>query len=175
MGWSFAMSPSHDKKACVARLTAPGRYSPGYTALRHSVVGNHLWTLLECPDGRITIALDLMAGGGKQGMGWGYKGVDEESGPYVYDCPLSLLDAASEPVGYAIEWRLRVRAWHAKKRSDKCFAGRVVDYGGHRYRLDNPAGPRKGWAATRLSDGLRFRINAKQLAHATTVNTEIAA
>jgi len=30
MGWSFACSPRHDKKACVAELTRPGRYSPGH-------------------------------------------------------------------------------------------------------------------------------------------------
>jgi len=173
MGWSFACSPRHDKKACVAELTRPGRYSPGYTMLRHSVVGNHLWTLIKCPDGRTIIGLDLLAGGGKQGMGWGYKGMDEESGPYVYDCPLSFLDAASEPRGHAVEWRLKVREHHARKTSHKAFAGQVVSYGADTYTLVAPAGPRRGWTVT-SSAGFRFRMNFKQLARATWVNTEVA-
>jgi hypothetical protein len=46
--------------------------------------------------------------------GWGYKDLDETVGPTAIDCPLSYLDAPHrEPVGYAAEWRNRVRRFHA--------------------------------------------------------------
>jgi hypothetical protein len=40
-----------------------------------------------------------------------------------------------------------------------------VKYGGHEYKLVRPWAPRKGWAVDRVSDGCRFRMNAKQLNH----------
>jgi hypothetical protein len=163
MGWSFACDTRHDKKACVAKLTGPGMYSPGYTALRHRVVGNHLWTLLKLPDGRITIHLCLLAGGGHQGMGWGYKSMDEESGPYVYDCPPSFLDEASEPRGYAIKWREMVRQHHTKRKTLKPYAGMHIKYGEHEYLLMESAGPRRGWRCHRVSDGQAFRLKANQI------------
>lgn len=165
MGWSFACDTRHDRKACVASLTGPGAYSSGYTLLRHQQVGNHLWTLIKCPDERIIIGLHLLQGGGRT-MGWGHKDMDEESGPTARDCPLSFLDAASEPRGYAINWRNEVRAYHAaKKARPTLVAGLVVGYCGHQYRLDSPVGPRRGWRVTRVSDGAVFRMNSKQFSH----------
>ncbi len=167
MGWSFACDKRHDKAACVAMLLRPERFSAGYTLAGSRVVGNRLWTLINCPDGRTIIGLDLLAGGGKQGMGWGYKGMDEESGPYVYDCPLWMLDAASEPRGHAVKWREMVRQYHAAKKEQQAIApGDVVIYSGHQYRLCSPAGPRRGWQVERVSDGSRFRMRSNQLAKA---------
>lgn len=169
MGWSFACDTRHDKKACVAKLTRPARFSAGYTMLRHSVVGNHLWTLIKCPDDRVIVGLDLMAGGGKQGMGWGLKGMDEESGPYSYDCPLSFLDAASEPRGSAIEWRRAVRAHHANKKINRPYISQVVSFGSEQYLLLGPAGPHRGWLVHGVSDGAALRMNSKQLARSEVV------
>ena len=159
----------HDKKACVAKLTRPARFSAGYTMLRHSVVGNHLWTLIKCPDDRVIVGLDLMAGGGKQGMGWGHKGMDEEFGPYSYDCPLSFLDAASEPRGSAIEWRRAVRAHHANKKISRPYISQVVSFGSEQYLLMGPTGPHRGWLVHRVSDGAALRMNSKQLARSEVV------
>ena len=92
--------------------------------------------------------------------------MSEQSGPYYYDCPLSLLDKASEAnTENAIEWRAKVRQHHAAKAQKKqaIVAGTVVQYGAHQYTLVRPAGPRKGWIADRVSDGCRFRMNARQL------------
>lgn len=165
MGWSFACDPRHDKKACVEHLTRPGAYSEGYTILRHRVVGNHLWQLLQRPCGQITIDLYLLAGGGHQGMGWGWKGISEEMGPYYYDCPLSFLDDATP--GNAAEWRQKVREYHAaKKLKTTLQTGSIVSYCGHQYQLECPAGPRKGWRVNRVSDGRVFRMNARQLSQA---------
>ncbi len=44
--------------------------------------------------------------------GWGYKDMDESSGPYVFNCPLSYLEMVPCPGGYATEWRESVHAYH---------------------------------------------------------------
>ena len=46
---------------------------------------------------------------------WAIKVLDESSGPCNVDCPLSFLDGLPEPVGYAAQWRQRVRDFHATK------------------------------------------------------------
>ena len=173
MGWSFAYSPSYNKAALVADLRSPQRFGPGWELLRSSVVGNHHWYLAKRPDGKITIGLDLMAGGGRN-EGWGSKAMGEECGPYYYDCPIGYLSQASDTDNATvIEWRLKVHAHHAKKTGRKAFAGQVVSYGGDTYTLIAPAGPRKGWTVD-SSTGCRYRMNFKQLARATWVKTEVA-
>jgi hypothetical protein len=47
--------------------------------------------------------------------GWSIKMLDESSGPCNVDCPLEFLDGLPEPVGFAVEWRKRVREYHATK------------------------------------------------------------
>lgn len=165
MGWSF---DCHDvgRKAYIERLTSQKHFSEGYTPLEHRVVGNHVWQLVRIDDeNRTFICLDLIAK--ERGAGWGHKGMSEDMGPCYYDCPLSLLDKADPPRegSYAAAWREKVREYHARK-SAKPQAGMVVKYGGHEYRLDTPAGPRKGWRVTRVSDAMVFRMSSRQLADA---------
>lgn len=171
MGWSFAYSPAYDKKACIAELRAPSRFGPQTKLLKACISGNHHWYLAET-NGVTWIGLDLLQGGGRTG-GWGHKSMDESSGPYCYDCPLSYLDAASAPVGHAAAWRESVRTYWADKKTKTLTPGLVVSYGGDTYTLIAPAGPRKGWTVD-SSTGCRYRMNAKQLARATRVNTEVA-
>jgi hypothetical protein len=172
MGWSFAYVDI-GRKAHIAEIRSAKHFGPDFTPLRGSTVGNHIWQLVRQESANRTfITLDLIAK--DRAGGWGYKGMSEDMGPYYYDCPLSLIDAASEPINEsAREWRLKVRAHHAKKTSHKCFAGQVVSYGGDTYTLIAPAGPRKGWVVD-SSTGCRYRMNFKQLARATWVNTEVA-
>ena len=163
MGWSFDYRDI-GREAHIKRLTSASHFSPDYEPLEHRVVGNNVWQLvLHKPTGRKMICLDLIAK--ERGGGWGYKGLSEDMGPYEVNCPLSLLNKAS-PVteGYAVEWREKVRAYHAK-RSNKATPkpGMVVTYGGFEYRLDHPYAPRKGWSVTRLQDAMQFRMNARQL------------
>lgn len=59
-------------------------------------VGNHHWYLVETPDGRQIVGLDLMESGGP-GSGWGYKDMDETMGPYssrtiLLSAPVRLLE-----------------------------------------------------------------------------------
>lgn len=166
MGWSFNCSASIGRKQLIEQLRDPSRFSAGCTIVRSSVVGNHHWYLLRDPKGNVSIGLDLMAGGGK-GSGWGYKSLDESSGPYYFDCPLSFLDEASAPTHYAAEWRESARKHHAAKAAIKPRAGLVVMYGGHQYKLVRPAGPRKGWEVIALPWGGEYRMKAAQLAKST--------
>lgn len=165
MGWLFTWDST--KEQLLERLRASSRFTEGHELLHSSVVGNNHWYLMKNHStGLIFIGLDKMAAGGKD-EGWGYKDMSEFYGPCEVNCPLSFLARASEPTGYAIEWREKVRAYHAKRKVKKGLCqGSVVKYGGHDYRLMNPAGPRKGWNVYRVSDNVPFRMNAQQLSRA---------
>lgn len=173
MGWSFSTNPGHGRKEEIARVTAPERFAPGYRPLESRVVGNHVWTLVEHGDRRY-ISLDIIKSGGK-GYGWGSKGMSEDSGPFHYDCPLALLDKATEPATeFGAQWRKMVRELHAERKEKKkalagLETGSVVRYGGVEYRLHSPAGPRKGWNVLRRSDGAMFRMPANRLSRAEVV------
>lgn len=168
MGWSFACDRSFDRAAQIAMFRRPGGLlAEGYTLLQTSVVGNNFWYLYRNPDNRDVIGLCLMQSGGRN-SGWGYKGIDEEWGPTEVNCPLTLLKLASEPRGHAVEWRERVRAYHAaKKARPKWAPGMRVKYGDVLYTLENPdfRGVRYGWTVHGDS-GQRYRMRAHQLARA---------
>jgi len=164
MGWLFAYSTGYKKKNLVEDLRKPSRFGENTQLLQSCVKGNNHWYLAKTGD-QIWIGLDLMQGGGRC-QGWGYKDMDETCGPCQMDCPITYLDKASEPTGYAIEWRRNVRALHAKRKvSAKPVSGMVVTYGGQTYTLVEPYRPRKGWLVTNAL-GDRCRMNAKQLARA---------
>jgi hypothetical protein len=178
MGWSFSCDVNYTIADQLADFRKPGRYSAGYTLLRSVRVGNNHWALLEMANGHHVIALDLMKGPSKKhGEGAGYKGIDEMWGPVEVNCPLSILDNARAPENqFAYEWRKKVRAYHeAKKAKKKAIEpGTVVEYGGIKYRLESPRGPRKGWNVTRLDQpGSAYRMRANQIATARVIGEEI--
>jgi hypothetical protein len=82
---------------------------------------------------------------------------------------LAFLAQADAPVGlYAGPWRERVRAFHANQAARKAAIrqGARVAYGDHTYVLRHGLG-RRGWDVERESDGLCFRMKARQLGDAT--------
>lgn len=165
MGWSFSYVDV-GRKAHIESLTSKRHFSEDYEPLEHRVVGNSVWQLvLHKPTGHKFITLDLIAK--QRGGGWGYKGLSEDEGPYEVNCPLSLLNKAS-PVteGYAVEWREKVRAYHARRKTAKPVPGMVVKYGGHEFRLVEPWAPRKGWRVIDADSGNTYRMTARQLAEA---------
>lgn len=172
MGWDFYRDPAIGKKQLVESLRRPSRFGETRELLKACTAGNHHWYLVrDKATGEVWIGLDLLQGGGP-GSGWGYKGMTEHCGPCYYDCPISYLDQAS-PVteGYAVEWRRKVREHRADKKARPTpAAGQVVRYGQHEYRLLEPLAPRRGWWVVRVSDGVRFRMTARQLAQAVIVN-----
>lgn len=168
MGWSFECYP-RSRESFIADLTSARHFSPGYEPIEHRVVGNNVWQLVRKPDGRTFITLDLIKK--ERGGGWGNKGLSEDMGPCEVNCPLSLLNKADPPengFGYAAGWRQKVCEFHATKslQQKARVVGTVVSYGGHQYQLSRPAGPRKGWIVSRVSDGAVYRMSAKQLAAA---------
>jgi hypothetical protein len=64
------------------------------------------WILAE-RDGHRSISAVLSE---RDGRGWSVKIVHESCGPNETDCPVEFLDGLPEPVGFAAEWRERVRA-----------------------------------------------------------------
>ena len=163
MGWSFNFG-IHSKAEMVAHLTRSTRFNERFELLKTTSVGNNHWYLSRCKEsGVISIGLDAMAAGGHEG--WGYKDMSEYDGPNEINCPLSYLDAASEPTGFAVAWRKEVRKYHSNKAARPTLtAGLVVTYGQCAYQLIRSAGSRRGWHVRRTSDGANFRMKCTQLA-----------
>ncbi len=160
MGWLF-FKPS--KEALVKHLTDPHQFEAA-KMVDHSVRGNHLWAQFETPEGRRLIGLFLL---GKSNGRWGYKDMDETMHPYYYDCPLRLIDTATEPLNEAsAEWRNKVRTyWERKKSTSKPVSGMTVNYCGTQYQLRIPLG-RRGWDVVRVIDGQPFRMKSRQVSQA---------
>ena len=90
----------------------------GYTILDDATTkyGRNYWALITKEGMTPTIFLALINGSNK--TEWGYKDMDESTGPTEKDCPLRLLDAAGPaPVPYGKTWREGVRAFHARRRA----------------------------------------------------------
>ncbi len=116
MGWTFTQNAK--RADVIAELTAEtnadGRE---YRTLRKCFRGNTMYALHERrTSGALKkwIAVYLLQR--DQGFGWGYKSMSEGMGPCYYDCPVSYLDQADEPMGeIAAEWRANVRRQAALK------------------------------------------------------------
>lgn len=169
MGWLFS-SNWGSRAEMIRHLTRPERFGEKFKLLRSCPVGNNHWYLVnKVATDRNFIGLDLMKGGTKEYPGWGYKDLDESVGPSEVNCPLSLLRDAGLPeeVGDTIEWRARVRKYHADRKARPApQAGMLVTLGPTQYRLVEPYLPRQGWVVSRLSDGAQMRMSSAQLGRA---------
>lgn len=182
MGWTFDTLPS-TKSDYVKRLLADSFSPPNpCTCLDHALRGNRLWVLAKPKDQPPFICLFLLE---RTNGCWGYKDMDESTGPYCYDCPLKFLDQAPEPAnaygdhrGSGRTWRDHVREYHAASRLRRQQRPRVGDV------IVLPAGLYSAtWAGTytvvedlgrkglRLSPPLRLPCNQiKHVQRATQVN-----
>ena len=177
MGWTYTRNAT--KQDIIQDCLTAGEHPTGFRAIRHSVVGNHLWVAFEnetsehYEKGHRFLALYLLAG--DRNYGWGCKAIQESMGPSDCDCPLYLLDivppADSE---YAAGFRDRVRAYHAQKAEarDKKTALKVGD------KLELPEGcrPRSFTVAevgNRIfaygDDGRRYHVPPRFIARATVI------
>jgi hypothetical protein len=124
MGWTYLTGAT---RADVISEVVPReiRRSDGtfFRTLSHCCRDNVLYALHEstAPDGAVMrwIAVTLLQ---RTRDGWGYKAMDESMHPFVYDCPVHYVLAASEPVNVsAASWRAKVlsvaasRGLHAVK------------------------------------------------------------
>ncbi|KPU88109.1 hypothetical protein APR50_42695 [Variovorax paradoxus] len=143
--------------------------------LAHRAIGNRLWFLAQTRSGkhtgRIWIGLTLIdCRSGEAAV----KSMDESCGPCYFDCPLAFLDRADPPVGlYAGPWREKVREFHANRAAKRAVVrpGLRISYGELIYVLRCSLG-RRGWEVARESDGLIFRLKARQLGNATVLPSQ---
>ncbi len=80
--------------------------------------GRHLWVLAKLRStNKSFISLYLIE---KRDSEWMYKPMDETMHPYYYDCPLSLLNAADEPINESSQrWREKVQYYHDSRRQNR--------------------------------------------------------
>lgn len=161
MGWLFWNNPDFGKKEVIALICGKGDRSlwlEGVKIHATSVVGNHVWQVIQADGEPKMIVLTLIQSGGP-GSGWGYKSMDESAGPYHYDCPLYLLEMADAPMNdNAAEWREEVRKAHSEKLlARKLTVGSFVTYAGKLFRLRSKR--RMGWNAVCLDDGVLYRLS----------------
>jgi len=156
MGWSFNLRCEQTRAEFVQEML--GKFSlPVYA---HHAVGNHLWVVLEQPDGGRFICLVLMK---KTADGWGEKAIDEAAHPYYYDCPLALLNCSSPTGGRSGDWRRKVVEYHAdKKARPKLAPGLRVLLVGEPYRLLEKR-LNHSWTILRERDAQRFKCGSQRL------------
>jgi len=153
MGWSYGWN---SKKELVNYLK--DGFSKGYTPVRSSLVGNHLWSLVQRDEDQSKfISLSLIA---CHEGDWGYKGISEDMGPSYYDCPLNLLNEATEPQGgYAKEWREKALAYHENQKARPEYAaGQIWVLDDVPYKLIEKAGLRRGWRVISKANGQTYRM-----------------
>jgi len=119
MGWTFG---SDSKDALLAeRIKDSTSGDKIHKCLAHCYRGGRsggvLWTVWVITNTEAKWVLDSYIGCDlirRHGNEWGYKDMEESSGPYYYSCPLKYLNMVPMPKGkHAPEWREKVRAYHA--------------------------------------------------------------
>ena len=115
MGWLFMYGAS--RRDVIDHITRDQSNEEGVCrTLRKYFRGNTMYALHESGkhgEVRKWIGIYLLQ---RSVEGWGYKDMDESIGPFCYDCPLSYLEEADEPINEnARKWREQVRLEAAKK------------------------------------------------------------
>jgi hypothetical protein len=173
MGWLFTPSYNQksDRKAFIADTirTQDASNKDGkigtFTCLKHCLRGNVLWAVWEISyidpkkESITFIACYLIQFGGERN-GWGYKDMEEASGPFYYSCPSSYLDMA--PVKNE-EWREKVRAYHGATKNLK-VGDTFKLVGGRDCHLVSKR-PMIG-----IVDGTRYRIPRRMIARTKKAN-----
>lgn len=171
MGWYYG--PERNARE-VRDLILREKAENGRKVLDHAMTGagHRLWLAVEDPSNFDERWVELYL---LQGVrdGWGYKPMSEHSGPYYYDCPLRILDATgiaaeADASGYAHEWRVKVREYHAQNRAGRSLAktlspgqtiaytdapGKVFTFKERRHRLYVAYGP----------DGRLYRLSPAKM------------
>jgi hypothetical protein len=145
MGWSFCSSWQLKRDIIQNRIRIQDWTDPKtgirylQTTLAYCVRGNNLWSVIESrkfnPNetepffSKKFLGLDLLKWGGKSD-GWGYKDMDESSGPYQFNCPLKYLDMVPQTGlnEYALTWRKAVREYHAEQAAKRAKKKGIVKW-----------------------------------------------
>lgn len=165
MGWLF----SHpDRESLVKylryRITRPDYCEQGVIREDEvSVIGNTMYALFRrhehCPseEGWTKCIFVYLLKGSPQYRGdhlaWGYKDMDETSGPRQEDCPQWMLKLSDCEVGYATEWKKRCWEHHARRKAAAALKPGV-------YRMTKEPEGQKEWLDTHFP-GRRMRFDGK--------------
>jgi hypothetical protein len=128
MGWYYTHGAS--RRDIIDEITRENSNDEGsFRTLRKCFRGNTMYALHESGkhgEPRKWIGVYLLQRGSKECPGWGYKPMDESMEPYFYECPVSYLDAADEPISEtARRWRAKVRERAAQRTSKKPKVGEL--------------------------------------------------
>lgn len=123
MGWDFEYCSGTPSKAYVKErmedtFTWEKEDGTKLTILKSVIVGSAWYGALETvkPNGTITVTAVTAMLSIRHGE-WGCKVMDETEGPYLYECPDSILNMLTPTDNaYAMEWRKTCRVYTKKKK-----------------------------------------------------------
>ena len=114
MGWLFYNSQYLDENGEVDRKKEmDSGFATGYEVLRSVMVDTTYYAAIK-RDGRVYAYVALTSDDRARGHNFGYKGMDEFSGPVESKCPMNILKLLSPTDNeWANAWRLRCLMHHA--------------------------------------------------------------
>ena len=113
---------THGEVFCDNVLAALLRPQRGVLKDALTAYGHRYYAATQDEEGNVEIFTALINGGtcaGDESVSWGYKDIGEAMGPNEHDCPLGILELATEPAPneYAKAWREQVRDYWATRRT----------------------------------------------------------
>lgn len=176
MGWLFSERWPTRRDLINAIVSTPQIQS--CKALRHCCTGNNLWVLNEVVDSDNTthrfITLYMLQKHGGTYPFWGYKDIEETCGPVALTCPISYIDACTEPANdWSREWREKVRARHAATKQKLKIGDQFTFCSGtknYEVVLDLP----NSYGVIEIETGNYYRLKRSQLSLIQLVKKEVS-
>jgi hypothetical protein len=118
MGWFYPYECA-DRKSLIHYLTKTQTREDGQRiCLGHCTRGNVLWAVFQLDWGRaktVRYIVCFLMQRGRKDEPWGYKDIEESSGPMYYTCPAVYLALAPDTANES--WREGVREYHMMQRA----------------------------------------------------------
>jgi hypothetical protein len=95
----------------------------------------------------------------------GIKWIDEDMGPYYFECPRRVLDCLTPTdCARARDWRASCGSWNIRnEKLNHDLSGQVFRYNDRTYRIDRKIPRSTGYYITDRRTGYQYRIGRKQL------------
>lgn len=132
----------------------------GYTIHDHASTGQGLYMAVTTPS---NVSLILCFQITKHNKEFYVKGMSEDMGPVMKDCPLRLLEYKSDYAdqAWAKEWRDKVRAFHKEKaRPVPDLMGKTIELYNKRFKVVGKV--KRSYRILSLDNGQAFRLGATQ-------------
>lgn len=155
MGWDSSLNWT--KKADAIADVTKQLLGCGWSILGHASTASGAFWAVTSDRGETFIYCACVEKHGHQIL---IKTMTEEAGPFMFDCPLRLLNMVPATTNqWAIDWRLAVREYHARKTLDLMGKTIALHSTGPKYLVDRKHA--NGYLITR-EDGARFKLTKKQ-------------